>query len=121
MRNIARMDKQSGLGRGMRQAKNRRMRPPSSTMKDQLLSDIDKLRSPLGYLNAGYPNFDTLFGRDALIAGWQMLHIDSSLARGALYYCADYQATTFRNGADRQPGKILHVLESNTMPLPQIP
>jgi len=57
-------------------------------MKDKLLSDTDKLRSPLGYLNAGYPNFDTLFGRDALISGWQMLQIDSSIAKAALYHCA---------------------------------
>ncbi len=89
---------------------------PSSAMRDKLLSDTDKLRSPRGYLNAGYPNFDTLFGRDALISGWQMLQIDSNIARTALYSCAYYQATTFSNGADREPGRILHVLESNTMP-----
>ena len=121
MRNIARRGKQSGLGRGYAPSKEPKNAPPSSTIKDQLLSDTDKLRSPLGYLNAGYPNFNTLFGRDALIAGWQMLHIDSSLARAALHHLAYYQATTFSDGTDRQPGKILHVLESNTMPGREMP
>jgi len=81
---------------------------------DKLLSEMERFRSPRGYFHAGYPYFDTFFGRDGLIVGWQMLWIDPSIAKAALYWAAQYQATTFNNKADCQPGKILHVLDGDT-------
>ena len=77
-------------------------------IKRKLLEDIDKLRSSMGYLNAGYPRYDALFGRDSLISAWQMLKIDSSIARATLQILAKYQGKAVNSRAEEEPGKILH-------------
>lgn len=77
-------------------------------LKQRLLEDIEKLRSPAGYLNAGYPRYNTLFGRDSLVSAWQMLKIDSSIARGTLRTLAKYQGKIVNQRAEEEPGKILH-------------
>lgn len=79
-------------------------------IRNDLLSDIKKLRSKEGYLNAGYPNFDTLFGRDSLISAWQLLPIDPTIAYHTLRALALHQAEDFDDFKDSEPGKILHVL-----------
>jgi len=87
-------------------------------IKDMLLSDMEVLKAPKGYLKAGNPYFDTLFGRDSLIAAWQMLRIDSRIAKATLYWLAFYQAETINDKADREPGRILHVLRNNLSDMP---
>jgi glycogen debranching enzyme len=77
-------------------------------IKQRLLEDIEKLRSPMGYLNAGYPRYNTLFGRDSLISAWQMLKIDPTIARATLKTLARYQGKTVNPKAEEEPGKILH-------------
>ena len=77
----------------------------------RLRSDIAGLKTKKGYLKAGYPYFDTLFGRDSLIAALQMLWVDPDIAKATLYWLAHYQAETTSHEADREPGKILQVLE----------
>ena len=77
-------------------------------MKRRLLRDIDALKSSEGYLNAGYPRYNTLFGRDSLISGWQMLEIDPSIARETLRALAKYQGKKMNARAEEEPGKILH-------------
>ena len=77
-------------------------------MKRRLLEGIEKLRSPMGYLNAGYPRYNTLFGRDSLISAWQMLEVNPSIARATLQALARYQGKTMRPRAEEEPGKILH-------------
>ena len=77
-------------------------------VKRELLRDIKKLKSPSGYLNAGYPRYNTLFGRDSLISAWQLLKIDSSIARVTLQTLARYQGKTLNPKAEEEPGKILH-------------
>jgi glycogen debranching enzyme len=77
-------------------------------MKRRLLRDIERLKSPARYLNAGHPRYNTLFGRDSLISAWQMLKIDPSIARGTLQTLAKYQGKVVNPKAEEEPGKILH-------------
>lgn len=81
-------------------------------MKRMLLENVQKLKSSSGYLNAGYPRYNTLFGRDSLIAAWQMLNIDPSIARATLQTLARYQGKIINREAEEEPGKILHVTVS---------
>lgn len=76
--------------------------------KRRLLRDIKTLKNPNGYLNAGYPRYNTLFGRDSLISAWQMLEIDPSIARKTLKTLAGYQGKMMNPKAEEEPGKILH-------------
>lgn len=77
-------------------------------VKRRLLRDIETLRSSKGYLNAGYPRYNTLFGRDSLICAWQMLKIDPSIAWTTLRTLAGYQGKKMDPMAEEEPGKILH-------------
>jgi glycogen debranching enzyme len=77
-------------------------------VKAELLRDLKKLRSPSGYLNAGHPRFNTLFGRDSLISAWQALRVDASIARATLQTLARYQGKKVNPKAEEEPGKILH-------------
>ena len=77
-------------------------------IKRKLRRDIKTLRSPEGYLNAGCPRYNTLFGRDSLISAWQMLRIDSSIARATLETLVKYQGKVTNHRSEEEPGKILH-------------
>lgn len=84
-------------------------RVTKTEIRKRLLSDVRRLMTPEGYLNAGYPKFyGTLFGRDSLIAALQMLNIDQRIAKSTLQILAYYQSTTVDSKADAEPGKILH-------------
>lgn len=80
-------------------------------VKRVLLNNIRKLRSPAGWLVAGFPRYNTLFGRDSLISAWQMLSIDSSIARATLQTLAKYQGKKTNSKTEEEPGKILHEFE----------
>ena len=77
-------------------------------VKRRLLRDVETLKSSNGYLDAGYPRYNTLFGRDSLISAWQMLKIDPSIARKTLQTLAGYQGKMVNRRAEEEPGKILH-------------
>jgi glycogen debranching enzyme len=77
-------------------------------VKQKLLQNIEKLRSPAGWLKAGFPRYNTLFGRDSLISAWQMLSIDSSITRATLQTLAKYQGKKVNLKAEEETGKILH-------------
>src|SRR3989338_10959178 len=70
--------------------------------------DIRTLKSPRGYLFAGYPHFKTLFGRDSLISAFQLLFYEPSIARHTLRVLATYQGTHTNREREEEPGKILH-------------
>ncbi len=77
-------------------------------IKQSLLHDIQRLKSPDGYLNAGHPRYNTLFGRDSLISSWQMLKIEPSVARASINALAFYQGKKIDPLSEEEPGKILH-------------
>ena len=77
-------------------------------IRRNLLQEIEKLKSPAGYLNAGHPRYNTLFGRDSLISAWQMLEIDPSIAKATLKILAEYQGKNVDLKSEEEPGKILH-------------
>jgi glycogen debranching enzyme len=79
-------------------------------VKRELLRSLEQLKTTRGYLNAGYPRYNTLFGRDSLIAAWQLLEIDPSIARATLQTLAHYQGKTPNSSSEEEPGKILHEL-----------
>ncbi|MFI5225521.1 MAG: glycogen debranching N-terminal domain-containing protein [Candidatus Limnocylindrales bacterium] len=67
------------------------------------------------YVAAGVPWYSTLFGRDALITGFQALAFRPAIAVEALDVLAARQATTVDDWRDAQPGKILHELRTGEM------
>ena len=77
-------------------------------IKQRLLKDIEMLKSPKGFLNAGYPRYYTLFGRDSLISSWQMIEIEPLIARDTLQILVNYQGKTMNIKAEEETGKILH-------------
>jgi len=75
------------------------------------LLDIQSLeteRDGHTYLAAGVPWFDTLFGRDSLIAGMEILAFAPEVLRRALVVLASYQAESYDAVHDAEPGKIAH-------------
>jgi len=77
-------------------------------LRERLAEDLRRLKAPEGYLRAGAPRYTTLFGRDSLIAAWQMLDIDPSIAAATLRILASYQGRIVDGVSEEQPGKILH-------------
>src|SRR2546427_2924922 len=77
-------------------------------LRKRLRRDLNSLRAPEGYLRAGSPRYATLFGRDSLIAAWQMLSYDPSIAASTLRVLASYQGRRVNARSEEQPGKILH-------------
>lgn len=63
-----------------------------------------------GYLSAGTPWFDTLFGRDSAIVGLQTLALKTEIARDCLVSLARWQGKKFDSWRDEEPGKVLHEL-----------
>jgi glycogen debranching enzyme len=77
------------------------------------LEDLVTLRSELDgrrFYAAGIPWFSTLFGRDSLIAAYQTLAFDPSIAADTLRLLAGRQGTKDDDFRDEEPGKILHEL-----------
>jgi glycogen debranching enzyme len=64
---------------------------------------------------AGVPWFAALFGRDSLIASFQSLILNPTLAQGTLRVLASYQGRVTRDDHDEEPGKILHEMRSGEM------
>ena len=67
------------------------------------------------YLAAGVPWFTTLFGRDSILAAFQVLAVRPQLAVETLEVLASLQADHDDPSADAEPGKILHELRSGEM------
>lgn len=77
-------------------------------MRKELEKEIESLKSPEGYLYACLPKFRGLFGRDALISGWELLDYDSSLLKNSLLALAKLQGKKVDLKTGEEPGKILH-------------
>jgi glycogen debranching enzyme len=77
------------------------------------LTDLLTLRDELDgqrYYAAGIPWFSTLFGRDSLIAAYQTLAFEPSVAAETLRLLASRQGANHDAWRDEEPGKILHEL-----------
>ena len=77
-------------------------------MIEKLWSDLKKLKTPEGYFRAGLPRYNTLFGRDSLIAAWQLLKIDPMVAKNTLFALAELQGKKNRTKNEEEPGRIIH-------------
>ncbi|MGB7188883.1 MAG: amylo-alpha-1,6-glucosidase, partial [Acidobacteriaceae bacterium] len=94
----------------------------SNQVFDRLLmnniGDLHALQIPeCGHsiIAAGIPWFDTIFGRDSLIAAYQTMMLNPQLAANTLRVLAKYQGTTVNDLRDEEPGKILHEHRSGEM------
>lgn len=77
--------------------------------KEKLENDINTLLDKKhGYLNAGFPRFMRLFGRDSLIVSNQLLEIDPSICRSTLEILSDFQGKKIDAVSEEEPGKIVH-------------
>lgn len=77
-------------------------------IKNQLIQELNKLKTPQGFLLAGLPNFNKLFGRDSLIVAWQLLDFDNDIAKHTLAILSRFQGQKIDNFSEEEPGKILH-------------
>lgn len=94
----------------------------SNQVFDRLLmnnvGDIHALQIPEDdhhIIAAGIPWFDTIFGRDSLIAAYQTAMLNPQLAADTLRVLAKYQGTSVDDLRDEEPGKILHEHRSGEM------
>ena len=71
-------------------------------------ADLDRLRTPQGWLQAGLPRFARLFGRDAAISAWQLLDEDPSVAAATIGALAARQGRVYDRRREEEPGKIPH-------------
>ena len=79
---------------------------------EQALADLNTLYLELpsgeSILGAGLPYFMTLFGRDSIIATYQLLSVCPDIAANVLQALARYQGTCDDPATDQEPGKIPH-------------
>lgn len=80
----------------------------SIRIKKQLLKEIKSLKDRKGFLKAGLPKYDRLFGRDSLISAWQLLDWNPQIAKATLEILSQYQGKVINNEREEEPGKILH-------------
>ncbi|HEY4497825.1 MAG TPA: amylo-alpha-1,6-glucosidase [Candidatus Paceibacterota bacterium] len=85
-----------------------RLKKLNKKITTQLEREIAMLKDKRGFLNAGLPRFDRLFGRDALISAWQFLDSDPSIAKATLIALSRLQGKRVDSSRDEEPGKILH-------------
>lgn len=76
--------------------------------KKQLLKEIKQLKDRKGFLKAGLPNYDRLFGRDSLIAAWQLLDWNPGICKATLEILSQLQGNVINDEREEEPGKIIH-------------
>jgi glycogen debranching enzyme len=92
------------------------------------LSDLRMLYMSLNgskFHSAGVPWYDTLFGRDCILAAIQIMPYHAGSAPGTIRLLAEYQGRAYDDWRDEEPGKILHELrigeKANLNKIPQTP
>jgi len=76
--------------------------------KKMVLREIKILKDKKGFLKAGLPRFNRLFGRDSLISAWQLLDKYPGICQATLEILSQYQGKVFNDEREEEPGKILH-------------
>jgi len=91
--------------------------------KRKILAEIKLLKDRKGFLKAGLPGFNRLFGRDSLISAWQLLDYNPGICQATLEILSQYQGKVLNNEKEEEPGKILHEtdLEKNRHPEVYLP
>jgi len=77
-------------------------------LKKKLLQEVKELKDRKGFLKAGLPKYDRLFGRDALISAWQFLEKNPGIAQATLEILSQLQGKVINEEREEEPGKILH-------------
>jgi len=77
-------------------------------LKNKTLKEIQELKDRKGFLKAGLPKFNRLFGRDSLISAWEMIDKNPGICQATLEILSQYQGKVFNNERDEEPGKIIH-------------
>jgi len=77
-------------------------------IKRRVLAEIKQLKDKKGFIRAGLPRFNRLFGRDSLISAWQLLDENSGICQATLEILSQYQGKVFNNEKEEEPGKIIH-------------
>ncbi len=77
-------------------------------LKRKIWTEIKKLKDRRGFLVAGIPGYNRLFGRDALISAWQLLDRNPGIAKATLEILSQYQGKVINKEREEEPGKILH-------------
>jgi glycogen debranching enzyme len=88
------------------------------TLLNTCIGDFHALQIPDGddhIIAAGIPWFATMFGRDSIIAAYQILPLNPTLAAETLRVLARYQGTEYNDWRDEEPGKILHEYRAGEM------
>jgi glycogen debranching enzyme len=84
---------------------------------ERLSAELVSLRDPeLGYIRAGRPRYDRLFGRDSLIVAWQRLEREPQIAVATLRLLAAMQGREEDPMSEESPGKILHEWSAEPTP-----
>jgi len=94
-------------------------------IKRKALAEIRQLKDKKGFIRAGLPRFNRLFGRDSLIAAWQLLDKNTGICQATLEILSQYQGKIFNDEREEEPGKIIHETDlekshhpENSYPLP---
>ena len=76
--------------------------------KKKVSREIKILKDKRGFIRAGLPRFNRLFGRDSLISAWQLLDKNPGICQATLEILSQYQGKVFNKDKEEEPGKILH-------------
>jgi glycogen debranching enzyme len=79
-----------------------------SELEQLARTDLARLRTPDGWLEAGIPRFARLFGRDSCISALQLLPEDPEIAAATIRALAARQGTVTDDRREEEPGKIPH-------------
>jgi glycogen debranching enzyme len=77
-------------------------------LRKKILKELLQLKDKRGFLKAGFPFYNRLFGRDAIISVWQILPEKPEIAKATLEILSQYQGRVVNKEREEEPGKILH-------------
>lgn len=93
----------------------------TTEIKKQLFEEIETLKDEKGLIQAGFPRYDRFFGRDSLIASWQLLDMQPDICRQTLKALSQLQGEKIDNRSEEEPGKIIHETDWKLQWNPDIP